>query len=153
MVSRSANRRTLRTRVIPLAALGVLALGGLALGSAAHLTVTATDRGIFFAEPCTFDTVTVGVSPTGIGATKTAVAVTNFPSSCYGNTVQVTVANAAGTQLATGSGTCSAASCTITTGSYDAPSVTQTHLLVSTWGVPSTWGTTCYHIIFFWWCS
>ncbi len=128
---------------------------GLALASAAYLTVTSSDLAVFSAERCSSATLSVHVNPTGFsfGQNKSAIQITNFPAECFGQTTQVAVSNAAGTLLASGSAVCGAATCTIATGTYNAPSVTDAHVLVSTWGVPASWDSTCTPILIFMICS
>jgi hypothetical protein len=93
----------------------------------------------------------VHVNPTGLslGQNKSAVQIDNVPAACFGKAFQVTVANGSGTAIATGSATCSAAACTITTGTYTAPSAATAHVLADTWGIPASWDSTCTVILGF----
>jgi len=136
-------------------AVGLLAVAGIGIASAAHLTVTSANLYVTSASRCTNATLSVHVSPTGFsfGQNKSAVQITNFPAACFGRTTQVAVSNAAGALIASGSATCSAATCTIATGSYTAPSATGAHVLVSTWGVPASWDSTCTVIFIFMTCT
>ncbi len=148
-------RRRRRRNRIPslLGALVLLTVATVGMASAAQLIVSSPDISTFSAAPCTYDTLSVRVSPAGFGASRSAIQVSGIPAECFGNTFQVGVSDTAGTLLASGSATCSAATCTIPTDTYNAPSVTDTHALAATWGIPSNWASACYYIIFFWYCT
>jgi len=147
------RRRRQRRRIALVAS--VTLIGGIAaiFAAAAQLGVNSTDLSEFWESPCTYSTLSIGVQPAGFGANRSAVRITNVPAECFGSTFEVGVSDSSGALLASGSGVCSAANCQISTGSYYAPSVTDAHALVDTWGIPATWGTTCTYIIFFWWCN
>jgi hypothetical protein len=145
------RRRERKASLLGAITLAIWATVGVA--AASQLGVNSTDISEFFYSACSTDTVSVRVSPAGFGASRSAVSISGFPAACYGSTVQVGVSNSAGTLLASGSATCSAATCTVSTGTYNAPSVTDSHILVDTWGIPSSWDTTCRYIIFFWYCN
>lgn len=132
--------------------LTLLAGGTAALAAASQLAVDSPDLSAFSQEPCTHGPLSVRVQPAGFGANRSAVQITNVPSGCFGNTFQVGVSNSSGTLLTSGSAVCSSANCVISTGSYNAPSVADAHVLAATWGVPATWDSACYYIIFFWYC-
>jgi hypothetical protein len=109
--------------------------------------VSSSAVGVFSAARCSSATLSVHVNPTGTTYlwqyNKTAVRIVNYPSACNGQEVEVTVSNASGTALASGSATCSAPACTITTGSYNAPSAANASVLIATWGVPASWDSVC----------
>ncbi len=153
--SRLARLGHRRGRLVLLAELLVLAVsGGVAIfATAAQLAVDSPDLSEFWGSPCTHDPLSVRVQPAGFGASRSAVRITNVPTECFGNTFEVAVSDSGGNLLASGSATCSTANCQITTGTYNAPSVTDAHALASTWGIPASWDTTCTYIIFFWWCN
>ena len=139
------RRRPRRRRLALLVALELLVVGAVAVASAAQLTVSSSTIGVYSATRCSSATLSVHVNPTGlsVGQNKSAVRITNFPAACFGRATQVAVSNASGALIASGSATCSAAACTIATGSYNAPSATGAHVLVSTWGVPASWDSVC----------
>jgi hypothetical protein len=148
---RPRPRRSRQRAFAALVALELLAVATLSVASATQLTVSSSAIGAYSAARCSSATLSVHVSPTGwsIGQNKTAVQITNFPDVCFGGTTEVAVTNSAGTLIASGSATCSTTTCTIPTGSYNAPSATDAHVLVSTWGVPANWDSTCTVILGF----
>ncbi len=138
-----------------LSSLVTLALTGLGIAAAAHLTVTSSGIHVTTVQRCSDATLSVHVNPTGfsLGTGKAAVRVTNFPAACDGLTVEVVVANGAGTQLATGSATCSGSPCVIPTGTYTATSATGASVLVGSWGLPASWDSACNTVWIFMNCS
>lgn len=133
------------------AAAAILLLVGAGIASAAQLGVTAQNRHVETLARCSTTLFSVHVNPTGfsIGLNKTAVRITNYPAACNGRTVLVGVSNGAGTLLASGTATCSASPCVITTGSYNATQVTRAHVVtstvtpLSTQGKSASWDSVC----------
>ena len=148
---RRERRPRARWQAIILAAVLAAGLGGLGVANAAHVVVRTHDDLTAAMSRCSTATLSVHVSPTGLSFSqdKTAVQITNYPAACYGLTVQVGVSNSAGTLLTSGSATCSAATCVIATGTYTAPQVTKSHVLAGTWGMTSSWDSTCTVILGF----
>jgi hypothetical protein len=148
---RPRPRRSRRRALAVFIALELLAVGALSVASAAQLTVSSSAVGVFSDTRCNSATLSVHVSPTGwsIGQNKSAVQITNFPDACFTRTTEVAVTNSAGTLIASGSATCGTTTCTITTGNYNATSATDAHVLVSTWGVPASWDSTCTIVLGF----
>jgi hypothetical protein len=142
-VRRRVQRRH-RPAILAITAI-LLAVAGFGIASAANLTVTSAGLGVYSATRCTSTALSVHVNPTGLsfGQTKSAVQIDNVPAACFGDAFQVTVANGAGASIATGFATCSAAACTIATGTYTAPSAASAHVLADTWGIPASWDSTC----------
>ena len=145
VATRPRARRSRRRALTALVAVELLAVAAVSVASAAQLNVSSSTIGVFTDARCSSATLSVHVNPTGFsfGQNKSAVRITNFPAACFGRTTQVAVSNASGTLIASGSATCSAAACTIATGSYNAPAATGAHVLVSTWGVPASWDSVC----------
>jgi hypothetical protein len=143
--TRPRARRSRKRVIAAIVAVELLVIAAVSVASAAQLTVSSSAVGVYSATRCSSATLSVHVNPTGFsfGQNKSAVRITNFPAACFGQTTQVTVSNSAGTAIASGSATCSAAACTIATGTYNAPSATGAHVLVSTWGVPASWDSVC----------
>ncbi len=135
------SRRTLTIA----GALLVLAFGSLGVAAAAQLTVTSTDFLVQSDEPCSLANLSVHVDPTGVsfGQNKSAVQITNYPAACNGQSVTVAVSNTSGSLLTTGTATCSGSPCSISTGTYSGISAANASVLVNTWGVPSSWDSSC----------
>jgi hypothetical protein len=143
---RPRPRRSQRRALVVFVALGLLVVGALSVVSAAQLTVSSSAIGVYSAARCSSATLSVHVNPTGstfMNYNKTAVRITNYPASCNGMSVTVAVSNSAGALLATGTATCGASPCIITTGSYPALQAAGADVLIATWGVPASWDSVC----------
>jgi hypothetical protein len=132
------RRRSGVSRRWAILASGVVAVAflGLAIADAAQLSVST--GGVFAGNQsrCTNGPVAIA---THAGSSYTSISLTNLAAACSGQTMQVTVYDAAGTALATGTGTAGTAPFDITTTSFNATLATGIALLVGTWGVPTTW--------------
>jgi hypothetical protein len=146
---RSVGRRRHQSRRVGLAgaALATLVLLGLSASSASQLSVTSSRVAVFSATRCTNTTMSVHVDPIGQTSwwqhNKTAVKIFNYPASCNGSSVDITVTNGAGAAIASGTATCNSPTCTISTGSYDASTAAGVSMLAATWGLPSSWDSVC----------
>lgn len=76
----------------------------------------------------------------------TQVQISSIPAACNNLAVSIVVYDAAGVQLATGTGNTGATgTASVTTTSYRGASATGTALLVNTWGVRTTWTAPPYY--------
>ena len=132
------SRGSRRWAIIASAVVG-LSLAGLAIANAAQLSVTNTGLLVGSEARCTEGPVAITGGSAHSGNTYTSVSLTDLDAACVGASVQLTVYDAAGTALATGTGTAGASPFDITTTSYTSTAVAGVALLVGTWGVPTTW--------------
>ncbi len=153
--TRSSTFQRPRLREGLLAAAVALAIALLATGSAAQLNVNTHVIDTFSAARCSGTTLSAHTSPTGFNfsTNRNAVQITNYPAACNGLTVNVDVRNGAGTQLATGSATCSGSPCVISTTTYNVTAPSDMHVQAGSWGMPTNWDTTCSRILFWYTCT
>lgn len=121
------------------ASIAALALAGFIVADAAQLGVNSNDTHTNADQRCTDGPVATTGGTVSSGNTYTTVSLADLSSACTGESVQLVVYGAGGTQLATGSGTAGTAPFDVTTTSYDSTQVVGVALLVGTWGVPTTW--------------
>ena len=140
---RAVRRRQRRSRRASLAGAAVTALVllGLSASSASQLTVTTTSIATFTDSRCTNATMSVHVDPTGQTSwwqyNKTAVRIVNFPTSCNGSSVAVTVTNGAGGAIASGTATCNSPTVHDRDRYRTTPrTAAGVSMLAATWGVP-----------------
>ena len=129
-----------------------VAIGAQTYGWTAQLTVSSGDVSQYTDVDCTDDVLSVTVSGGLIGASRNGVVVSNIPVSSQNLSFEVALSNSSGNLLASGTATCTAATCTISTGTYNAPSVTDADMLVDTWGIDTDWDGSCTWF-FLWFCA
>jgi hypothetical protein len=135
------TRRGHWPRVAALVAAILVALGitGLAVANASQLTVTSGKIVLQSAARCTNATIATTGGSAHVGSTFTSVQFSSVAAACAGLAAQVTVYDAAGTAIATGSGTAAAGSFDVATTSFAYSAVAGVAVLFDTWGVPTTW--------------
>jgi hypothetical protein len=135
------RRRSGASRKWAILASGLVAIVfvGLAVADAAQLNVSG--QGIYSGNQarCTNGPVAITGGATHTGTSFTSVSLTNLAAACSGKAIQVTVYDALGTSLATGSGVAGTAPFDIPTTAFTSTAATGVALLVGTWGVPTTW--------------
>lgn len=138
-----SRRRPGASRRWAILAAGVVALVLIGLGIANAAQLSVSNGGIFLGNLARCSNGPIAATPATLvsGTTYSAVSLAGL-TGCNGLGVQITVVGAAGSVLATGSGTAGANPLVITTSvNYNAANVTGVALLVGTWGVPTTWAT------------
>jgi hypothetical protein len=114
------------------------AVVGLAVADAAQLNVSGTGLVVGSESRCTNGPIATTPATLVTWTTFSAVSLAGL-TGCDGLAVQITVFGSTGNSIVTGSGTAGADPLVISTGNYDAATVTGVALLVGTWGVPATW--------------
>lgn len=130
--------------MVPFAAVGP--------GSASQLIVNSGGIAVYERVACSNATMSVRVGGGAVGANRTSAVVSNIPAACLGSTIQVALVSSSGSLLGSGSATCGSTPCTISTSTYNAPSVVGAQTLVATWNVPASWDSSCTWFIL-WFCS
>jgi len=128
-----------RKAALIIAALALVGVAGGIVASAASLSVTGAGTHADAGIRCTDGPVATTVGSTGSGNWYTSVNLNDLAAACSGQTVTVTVFDASGASIATGTGTAGTAPQSVTTSGYNPANVAGIALLVGGWGVPTTW--------------
>jgi len=135
------GRRPRASRRWAILASGIVAVAclGLAIADAAQLAVGGGGLFASTLARCSNGPVAIAGGATHTGSRYTSVSLTNLAAACSGKAVQVTVYDATGAALATGTGTAGTAPFDVTTTAFVSTAATGVAILVGTWGVPATW--------------
>ena len=128
-----------RRLAIVVAALVSVGVAGVVVANAAALNVNAGGSAIDSANRCTDGPVEITGGSTGGGTWYTSISLVDLAASCSGASVQVTLFDASGSSLATGSGLAGTSPFDLSTSGYNPTNVAGVALLVGGWGVPTTW--------------
>ncbi len=128
-----------RRVILVLAAVALAGIAGVVVASAATLSVNGAGTHAESTAGCTNGPVSTSVGSTGGGTWYTSVSLVDLAGTCSGETVQVTVYDATGASIATGSAVAGTAPVQISTSGYNPADVAGVALLAGGWGVPTTW--------------
>ena len=133
------KRSTRRASAVLIAAL--VAAGVMAGPASASQLAIAAPSAPFVTSPAKCGTLSLAANASGTasGGNYTGVTVAGFTSACLGKPATVTLYNASGTVLASGSVTSTSASTPFTTSSYSGAAVSKVEVKINGWVFLPTW--------------